>query len=151
VKDLVADRSAFDRIIAAGGFISGADRARADGNAIPIPKEKLGPRHGRGRVHRLRRVRRGVPQRVGDALHVRQGRRTSRCCRRASPSAAPRARMVAQMDAEGFGTCTNHGECEAVCPKAIRMEFIARMNADFVKANMMAGRRSPDFRSAGAG
>jgi succinate dehydrogenase / fumarate reductase iron-sulfur subunit len=49
--------------------------------------------------------------------------------------------MVAQMDAEGFGTCTNHGECEAVCPKGIRMEFIARMNSDFLRANLGAGRR----------
>ena len=49
--------------------------------------------------------------------------------------------MVAQMDAEGFGNCTNHGECEAACPKGIRMEFIARMNADFVRATLTAGRR----------
>ena len=49
--------------------------------------------------------------------------------------------MVAQMDAEGFGSCTNHGECEAACPKGIRVEFIARMNADFVKASATAGRR----------
>jgi succinate dehydrogenase / fumarate reductase iron-sulfur subunit len=58
------------------------------------------------------------------------------------PERPDRARnMVAQMDAEGFGTCTNHGECEAACPKGIRMEFIARMNADFMKANLTAGRR----------
>ena len=50
--------------------------------------------------------------------------------------------MVAQMDAEGFGSCTNHGECEAACPKGIRVEFIARMNADFVKASATAGRRA---------
>ena len=49
--------------------------------------------------------------------------------------------MVAQMDAEGFGTCTNHGDCEAACPKAIRVEFIARMNADYIKAKWTAGRR----------
>ncbi len=49
--------------------------------------------------------------------------------------------MVAQMDAEGFGTCTNHGECEAACPKAIRVEFIARMNADFLRSALTAGRR----------
>jgi succinate dehydrogenase / fumarate reductase iron-sulfur subunit len=59
--------------------------------------------------------------------------------------------MVAQMDAEGFGTCTNHGECEAVCPKAIRMEFIARMNWDFVKAKLTAGRRKTGLSDAGAG
>ena len=46
-----------------------------------------------------------------------------------------------RMDAEGFGTCTNHGECESACPKGIRVEFIARMNADFLKAGLAAGRR----------
>jgi succinate dehydrogenase / fumarate reductase iron-sulfur subunit len=57
--------------------------------------------------------------------------------------------MVAQMDAEGFGTCTNHGECEAVCPKAIRMEFIARMNADYVKAKWTEGRRATGLPEGG--
>jgi succinate dehydrogenase / fumarate reductase iron-sulfur subunit len=46
-------------------------------------------------------------------------------------------RMVAQMDAEGFGTCTNHFECEAVCPKEISVEFIARLNRDYIKASVM--------------
>jgi succinate dehydrogenase / fumarate reductase iron-sulfur subunit len=50
--------------------------------------------------------------------------------------------MVARMDAEGFGTCTNHNECEAACPKGIRVEFIARMNADYVKSSASAGRRA---------
>ena len=74
---------------------------------------------------------------------------TSRFCRRASPSGRTRARrMVAQMDAEGFGTCTNHGECEAACPKGIRMQFIGMMNADFTKA---VGRRRPPAERLGRG
>jgi succinate dehydrogenase / fumarate reductase iron-sulfur subunit len=60
-------------------------------------------------------------------------------------------RMVAQMDAEGFGTCTNHGECEAACPKGIRMQFIAMMNADFVKASATKGRRPSELSEGGAG
>jgi len=44
--------------------------------------------------------------------------------------------MVSQMEQEGFGGCTNHGECQAACPKGIRMDFIARMNRDFIKANL---------------
>jgi succinate dehydrogenase / fumarate reductase iron-sulfur subunit len=59
--------------------------------------------------------------------------------------------MVAKMDAEGFGTCTNHGECESVCPKGIRMEFIARMNADFLRASLTAGRRKSAGGEGGAG
>jgi succinate dehydrogenase / fumarate reductase iron-sulfur subunit len=57
--------------------------------------------------------------------------------------------MVAQMDAEGFGTCTNHYECEAACPKAISVEFIARLNRDYLKASLT--RRPAVARSEGAG
>ncbi len=49
--------------------------------------------------------------------------------------------MVDQMDAEGFGSCTNHGECEAVCPKEIRLEFIARLNRDYFKAALFSRKR----------
>jgi len=55
------------------------------------------------------------------------------------------------MDAEGFGTCTNHGECEAACPKGIRMEFIARLNADFFRAALRAGRRESGSGDRAAG
>jgi succinate dehydrogenase / fumarate reductase iron-sulfur subunit len=47
-------------------------------------------------------------------------------------------KMIAQMDREGFGACTNHGECEAACPKSVRLEFIARMNRDYLKAALLA-------------
>ena len=57
--------------------------------------------------------------------------------------------MVAQMDAEGFGTCTNHGECEAACPKEISLDFIAGMNADFVRSAV--GRTSKSSAGEGAG
>ena len=60
-------------------------------------------------------------------------------------------RMVARMDAEGFGTCTNHGECEAACPKGIRMQFIGMMNADFTKYSMTEGRRPSGLGEGGAG
>jgi succinate dehydrogenase / fumarate reductase iron-sulfur subunit len=59
--------------------------------------------------------------------------------------------MVAKMDAEGFGTCTNHGECEAACPKGIRMQFIGMMNADYTKATMEEGRRPSGLSEGGAG
>jgi succinate dehydrogenase / fumarate reductase, iron-sulfur subunit len=55
--------------------------------------------------------------------------------------------MIDQMDAEGFGSCTNHGECEAVCPKEIRMEFIARMNRDYLMASL---RKQPAAAAADA-
>jgi ferredoxin len=99
------------------------------GRPTPTPCPSQGDadaRHGRRRLHRLRRLRRGLPQRLGDALRRRQGLPPRPCCRRASPSAPPRAlNMVAQMDAEGFGACTNHGECEAACPKEIIADLLA--------------------------
>jgi succinate dehydrogenase / fumarate reductase iron-sulfur subunit len=51
------------------------------------------------------------------------------------------ARMVAAMDAAGFGSCTNHGECEAACPKGVSLAFIALLNRDFIKASLLGGRR----------
>jgi len=151
LKDLVTDRSAFDRIIAAGGFITAPMGSAPDGNAIPIPKENSDlamdaaaciacgacvaacPNASAmlftsAKVSHLAMLPQGQPERMDRVL-----------------------RMVAQMDAEGFGTCTNHGECEAVCPKGIRMEFIARMNADWLKASMTAGRRPAGLGDGGAG
>ena len=58
--------------------------------------------------------------------------------------------MVARMDAEGFGTCTNHGECHSACPKGIRMEFIARLNFDRLRAALTAGRRPGAIGEGGA-
>ena len=120
VKDLVVDRSAFDRIIAAGGFISVNTGGAPDGNAHPDPARRAETGDGRGRLHRLRRVRGGLQERLGDAVRRRQGLAPGAAA--AGPARARAARVVAmveQMDAEGFGSCTNEGECEAVCPKEI--------------------------------
>ena len=151
VKDLIVDRGAFDRIMAAGGFISSSIGGAPDGNTIPIDKENADlamdaaacigcgacvaacPNASAmlftsAKVSHLALLPQGQPERRNRVLN-----------------------MVAQMDAEGFGTCTNHGECEAVCPKAIRMEFIARMNADYVRANLISGRRKSGLSEGGAG
>ena len=62
---------------------------------------------------------------------------TSACCPRASPSATSAcAKMVEQMDDEGFGNCTNHGECQNACPKEISVDFIARLNMDLLRATL---------------
>jgi len=136
VKDLVVDRSAFDRIIAVGGFITAPTGSAPDGNAIPVPKENADlamdaaacigcgacvaacPNASASlfvaaKVSQLALLPQGQPER-----HVRV------------------RRMVAQMDAEGFGSCTNHGECEAACPKAIRVSNIARLNRDYIAASL---------------
>ena len=139
VKDLVVDRSAFDRIIAAGGYVSVNCGGAPDGNAIPIPKDvadvamdsaacigcgacvaacKNASAHlfMSAKISQLAMLPQGKPERL----------------RRA-------AAMVAQADAEGFGSCSNEGECEAVCPKEIPISNIARMTREYFKAVMQRG------------
>ncbi len=151
LKDLIVDRSAFDRIIAAGGFISAPIGSAPDGNAVPIRKENADlamdaaacigcgacvaacPNASAmlftaAKVSHLGLLPQGQPERLERAL-----------------------KMVAQMDAEGFGSCTNHNECEAACPKGISVGFIARMNADFLRAGLTAGRRVAKAGEAGSG
>jgi succinate dehydrogenase / fumarate reductase, iron-sulfur subunit len=142
LKDLVVDRGAFDRIIAAGGFISSAIGGAQDANNIPIRKENADLSMDAAACIGCGACVAACPNaaamlfvsaKIGHLAMLPQGQ----------PERMERAgSMVAQMDAEGFGTCTNHGECEAACPKAIRMEFIGRMNADYVKARFTAGRRA---------
>jgi succinate dehydrogenase iron-sulfur subunit len=151
VKDLVVDRSAFDRIMAAGGFISATIGSAPDGNTIPIPKENSDLAMDAAACIGCAACVAACPNasamlftsaKIGHLAMLPQGQ----------PERLNRVlAMVAQMDAEGFGTCTNHGECEAVCPKAIRMEFIARMNADYVRAKLVSGRRKSGLADAGAG
>jgi len=136
LKDLVVDRSAFDRIIASAGFISVGTGSAAEANTIPVPKLQADlamdaaacigcgacvaacPNASAmlftaAKVSHLGLLPQGQPERTDRVL-----------------------KMVGQMDAEGFGTCTNHFECEAACPKEIGVEFIARMNRDFLRASL---------------
>jgi len=141
VKDLVVDRGAFDRVIGAGGFISAPVGSAPDGNAIPIPKENADLAMDGAACIGCAACVAACPNasamlfvgaKVGQLALLPQGQ----------PERHDRVRqMVARMDSEGFGTCTNHGECEGACPKGIRMEFIARMNADFLRSALTAGRR----------
>ncbi len=131
VKDLVVDRSAFDRIIQAGGFVSVRTGGTPDGNAIPVPKEDSD-------------LAMDAAQCIGCGACVA-------ACKNASAMLFVSAKvshlgllpqgkveqdrralnMVRQMDAEGFGACTVTGSCEAVCPKEITLDNIARMNRDY--------------------
>jgi len=139
IKDLVVDRSAFDRIIQSGGFVSVRTGSAGEANAIPVPKldadlamdaaECIGcgacvaacPNgapmlFAAAKVSHLGLLPQGQPERDDRALH-----------------------MVSAMQAEGFGACTNYRECEAVCPKRISIHFIARLNRDFLKASLRKG------------
>ena len=134
LKDLITDRSAFDRIIQAGGFVSVNTGGTPDANCLPIPKT--------------------------DADHAMDAAACIGCgacvaaCKNASAmlfvsakishlASLPQGKterdrralnMVRQMDAEGFGNCTVTGSCEAVCPKEISLDFIAQMNREYGKA-----------------
>jgi succinate dehydrogenase / fumarate reductase, iron-sulfur subunit len=134
IKDLVVDRSAFDRIIAAGGFISVATGSAPDGNSILVPKREADRSMDAAACIGCGACVAMCPN-ASAALFT--GAKISHLglLPQGQPERETRAiAMVAQAAAEGFGSCTNIGECEAVCPKEIRLEVIARMNRDFIRA-----------------
>lgn len=139
LRDLVVDRSAFDRIIQAGGFISATTGSAPEANAMAVPKENADwamdaaacigcgacvaacPNASAmlftsAKVSHLALMPQGQPERSERVLD-----------------------MVEQMDAEGFGGCTNIGECSAVCPKEISMDFIAKLNRELITATVVHG------------
>jgi succinate dehydrogenase / fumarate reductase iron-sulfur subunit len=150
LRDLIVDRGAFDRIVAAGGHIATNVGNAPDANATLVAKENADLAFdaatciGCGacvaacpnasamlftaaKVSHLALLPQGQPERYERVL-----------------------RMVAKMDAEGFGGCSNHEECEAACPKGISVSHIARLNRDFLKASLTQGRR-PSGGDEGAG
>jgi len=140
LRDLVVDRSAFDRILQAGGFISVRTGGLPDANAIAVPKEAADRAMDAAACIGCGACVASCPNasamlfvaaKVSHLGHLPQGQ----------PERYERVRkMVAQMDREGFGTCTNHAECEATCPKGITIDVIARMNRDLIGATV-GGRR----------
>ena len=138
VKDLMVDRSAFDRIIAAGGFISVRTGNAPDGNAILVPKEKADLAMDAAACISCGACVAACPN-ASAMLFV--GAKVSHL--NLLPQGHPERNsrvvaMVERMDAEGFGNCTNHGECEAACPKEIRLEFISRLNRDYFRAALFS-------------
>ena len=134
IKDLMVDRNAFDRIIAAGGYISVNTGAAADANAIPVPKANADRSMDAAACIGCGACVAACPNtsamlftaaKVGHLSSLPQGQ-TERYQRAVD--------LVDVMDAAGFGGCTNMGECRAVCPKEISLDFIAMMNGDLLKA-----------------
>ena len=149
IKDLAVDRTAFDRIIQAGGYVSVNTGSARDANSLPVPKEDAARAFdaaaciGCGacvaacpnasamlftsaKVNHLGRLPQGQPERYERVV-----------------------KMVTEMDSSDFGHCTNHGECEVHCPKGISIENIASMNFDFISASLF---RSPkQIKESGAG
>jgi succinate dehydrogenase / fumarate reductase, iron-sulfur subunit len=139
VKDLVVDRSAFDRLIAAGGFISVATGSAPDGNAVLVPKEAADLAMDAAACIGCGAC---VAMCPNASASLFMGAKLSHLgiLPQGKPEKDRRAiAMVAQANHELFGSCTNIGACEAVCPKEIKLEVIARMNRDFISASL-AGR-----------
>jgi len=135
VKDLVVDRSAFDRIIAAGGYISVSTGSAPDGNAIPVRKLDAEMSMDAAACIGCGACVASCPN-AAAALFT--GAKISHLgyLPQGAPESRERAlRMVRQANLEGFGNCTNIGECEATCPKGIRLETIAKLNRDFLAAS----------------
>src|SRR5579871_7064067 len=135
IKDLVVDRSAFDRIIAAGGYVSVSTGSAPDGNAIPVPKVSADLAMDAAACIGCGACVASCPN-ASASLFTAAKISHLGLLPQGQPERLSRAEaMVAQMNAELFGSCTNIGECEAVCPKSIKLEVIARMNRDFIKAS----------------
>ena len=138
VRDLIVDRSAFDRIIEAGGYITVRTGSACDANEIPIAKEVADVAMDAAACIGCGACVAACPN-ASAMLFTAAKVRHLNLLPQGQPERDDRVRkMVAQMDAEGFGGCTNHFECEAACPKEISADFIAEMNRDFVVAMVRA-------------
>lgn len=134
IKDLVVDRSAFDRIIAKGGYVSVNTGSAPDANALPIGKDAAEKAMDSAACIGCGACVAACPNASASLFTSAKISQLS-CLPQGQVERKQRAiRMVTQMDLEGFGDCSNHGECEAVCPKEIRIANIAIMRREYLKA-----------------
>ncbi|HEY7212657.1 MAG TPA: succinate dehydrogenase/fumarate reductase iron-sulfur subunit [Bryobacteraceae bacterium] len=138
IKDLVVDRRSFDRIIASGGYVSVSTGSAPDGNAILVPKETADRAMDAAACIGCGACVAACPN-ASAALFTGAKIAHLGILPQGKPEQDRRAiRMVAQMNAEGFGGCTNIGECTGVCPKEIPLEVIAAMNHDYLRGSWRA-------------
>ena len=140
IRDLVVDRSALDRIIAAGGYISAATGGARDANTILIPKDTVDTAMDAAQCIGCGACVAACPN-ASASLFTAAKITHLGLLPQGQPERIMRAReMVRQMDVEGFGGCTLYGECQEACPKEISIDTITRMNRDFLRAGLSAGR-----------
>lgn len=142
VKDLVIDRSAFDRIIQRGGYVSVSTGPHADANAEPIPKPDADEAFFSATCIGCGACVAACPN-ASASLFTSAKVSQYALLPQGDPERHRRVvRMVHQMDDEGFGNCSNIGECSAVCPKSIKLENISRMKREYTKAMFASGAES---------
>jgi len=136
IKDLVVDRSAFDRIIAAGGYISAPTGSAPEAHSIPVPKANADAAFEAAACIGCGACVAACPN--GSAMLFTAAKVTHLgLLPQGQPERYTRVvDMVAAHDAEGFGGCTNTGECAAACPKGIPLETISRLNRDYLQATL---------------
>jgi succinate dehydrogenase / fumarate reductase iron-sulfur subunit len=138
IKDLVVDRSAFDNIIQAGGFISVNTGSAPDANALLVPQQKAEQAMDAAACIGCGACVAACPN-AAAMLFVSAKISQLALLPQGEPEREKRAlSMVREMDKEGFGTCTNERECEAVCPKGISIRNIARLNREFLRASLLS-------------
>ena len=139
IRDLVVDRSPFDRIIAAGGYITAATGSAPEANLIPVPKEVADSALAAAACIACGACVAACPNGAAQLFTAAKVAHLN-LLPQGQPERLIRVEnMVAVME-DFFGSCTNHAECEAACPKEISIDFIALLNRDYVKAKM-ANRR----------
>jgi succinate dehydrogenase / fumarate reductase, iron-sulfur subunit len=136
LRDLVVDRRAFDRIIQAGGYISVRTGAAPDANAVLVPKENADLAFEAAACIGCGACVAACPN-ASAMLFTAAKVEHLNLLPQGQPERHDRTRaMVAQMNAENFGHCTNHGACEMACPMGISVDYIARLNRDLMKASL---------------
>jgi len=134
IKDLIVDRSAFDRIIRAGGFISARTGSAPDANAIPVPKDAADLAMDAAACIGCGACVAACPNASAMLFTAAKASHLNLLPQGAPEKRARVANMIRQMESERFGSCSNHGACEKACPKGISIGFIARLNRDFLSA-----------------
>lgn len=138
IKDLVVDRSAFDRIIQAGGYISVNTGVTVDANSTPVERDKADKSFAAAACIGCGACVAACPN-TSAMLFVSAKVSQFALLPQGAPERHDRALdMLSQMDKEGFGSCTNIGACEAECPKEISLENIARLNREYITASVVS-------------
>jgi len=136
IKDLVVDRSAFDRIIAAGGYISINTGTAPEANSIPVPKKDAEEAMDAAACIGCGACVAACPNASAMLFVAAKISHLAKLPQGQVERGRRALAMVEQMDKEGFGNCTNHYECMAACPKSIHVKFIAQMNRAYLKASI---------------